>query len=445
MPLSNLEIVLNILFQKKRNVFLSGIGGCGKSFLAKELKSYCITNNINCVLTSTTGISAYNIGGQTIHSWSGIVFNKTTQDTIDRIVRKILRRSKDKKKIRNAELLIIDEISMLGGTYLEVMDYVFKEIRECKEPLGGLRVLFTGDFLQLPPVNDVYAFQSIIWKELNLVILELTVPKRFDDPRYAEMLLRIRRQEHTQEDLEKLEERHDAYKKLDKTNIDNFTILMSKKKDVNDYNNKKLDLLEGVADIIVAKDKVIYCDDTSLLTIATLDDYPEVEDSNEEDFDKYFMSPKYLKIKPFSRVMIVQNIDQDRGIVNGSQGTFLEFKSSSSMIENDIMSIQLDNGVLCDVPKMLFYQQHGDEVFTRIQYPVILAYGLTIHKCQGLTLNNVIINVGKDIFEAGQAYVALSRCRNLNSLYLSGLSDKKLYCDNIAKRFENNSKKYSLH
>jgi ATP-dependent exoDNAse (exonuclease V) alpha subunit len=203
--------------------------------------------------------------------------------------------------------------------------------------------------------------------------------------------------------------------------------------------------LEGVADIIVAKDKVIYCDDTSLLTIATLDDYPEVEDSKEEDFDKYFMSPKYLKIKPFSRVMIVQNIDQDRGIVNGSQGTFLEFKSSSSIIENDIMSIQLDNGVLCDVPKMLFYQQHGDEVFTRIQYPVILAYGLTIHKCQGLTLNNVIINVGKDIFEAGQAYVALSRCRNLNSLYLSGLSDKKLYCDNVAKRFENNSKKYSLH
>lgn len=445
MPLSNLEIVINILFQKKRNVFLSGIGGCGKSYLAKELRSYCIKNNINCVLTSTTGISAYNIGGQTIHSWSSIVFNKTSQDTIDRIVRKILKRSKDKKKIRNAELLIIDEISMLGGTYLEVMDYVFKEIRDCKEPLGGLRVLFTGDFLQLPPVNDVYAFQSIVWKELNLVVLELTVPKRFDDPEYAEMLLRIRRQEHTEYDFEKLEERYEAYKKLDKTNIDNFTVLMSKKKDVHDYNIKKLDSLEGVSDIIVSKDKVIYCDDTSLLSLLTINDYPEVEDSNEEDFDKYFMSPKYLKVKPMCRVMIVQNIDQEKGIVNGSQGTFIEFKPTTSSNDDNVMSIKLDNGIIFDLPKMLFYQQHGDEVFTRIQYPVILAYGLTIHKCQGLTLNNVIINVGKDIFEAGQAYVALSRCRNLKSLYLSGISDRKLYCDQVAKRFEDRTKKYSLH
>jgi ATP-dependent exoDNAse (exonuclease V) alpha subunit len=451
---TNLTILTRILFEKKRNVFLSGVGGCGKSYLAKQLRNYCKENDITCALTSTTGVSAYNIGGQTIHSWSGIVFNKTNEETLEKIIKKISRKSKDVKKIKNTQLLIVDEVSMLGGTYLEVMDYIFKSIRKSKEVFGGMQVLFTGDFLQLPPVNDVYAFQSLVWNELNLITLDLTIPKRFDDPHYAEILLRIRRGEHTQDDILELEERHEAYKKLDKSKLDDYTFLMSKKKEVNDFNIKKLESLPGMEEILVSRDKVVYCDDTSLLSMANIDEYPEVENVGEEEYDKYFMVPRFLKLKINCKIMIIQNIDQELGIVNGSRGTFLGFKNTNipsipsipSIPDLNInsMIVELDNGITTEISQHLFIQPYGDEVYTRIQYPVILSYSITTHKCQGLTLSNAVINIGKDVFEAGQAYVALSRCKNIKSLYLSGFSEKKLYCDNVAKKFEDGIKKYKL-
>ena len=131
----NLNIITRVLFEKQRNVFLTGIGGCGKSYLVKELKQYCQQQNVTCYVTSTTGVSAYSIGGQTIHSWSGIVFNKVDEDTVPKIIKRISKRPRDKKRIIKTQLLIIDEISMLGGTYLDVMDYVFKTIRSSKKYL----------------------------------------------------------------------------------------------------------------------------------------------------------------------------------------------------------------------------------------------------------------------------------------------------------------------
>ena len=442
----NLNVITRVLFEKNRNVFLTGIGGCGKSYLVKEIKQYCKEKDITCYLTSTTGVSAFSIGGQTIHSWSGIVFNKMDEDTITRIIKRISKRPRDKKRIMRTQLLIIDEVSMLGGTYLEVMDYVFKAIRDSKEVFGGMRILFTGDFMQLPPVNDVYAFQSVVWNELNLAIFELTVPKRFDDPEYAEMLLRIRRGEYTEEDIENLEERYEAYKKLEKNNLDEYTILMSKKSKVSVYNNQRLESLEGIEDILVAKDKRILCDDPTLLSPSTIDFYPET-DSDCSDFDKYFMATKILKVKPNCKIMIIQNINQEAGVVNGTRGTFLGFEPKLSEDSNKIcitMRVKLDHGLEVNLEQMLMHQQFGDELFVRIQYPVILSYSLTIHKCQGLTLTNIIVNAGNDIFEAGQAYVALSRCRNLKSLFLSSFSSNKLYCDTVSKKFEDKTKRYKL-
>lgn len=442
----NLNIVIKILFEKNKNVFLSGIGGCGKSYLAKELKKYCKENDINCVLTSTTGVSAYNIGGQTIHSWSGIVFNKMDEDNLERIIKRISKRKKDTRKILNVQLLIIDEISMLGGLYLEVLDHVFKRIRGNEEIFGGIRVLFTGDFLQLPPVNDVYSFQSVIWNELNLVTLELTSPKRFSNPEYASMLMRIRRAEHNDDDIDCLRNRFEEYNKLDKQTIGNYTILMSKKNIVNDYNKRKLDELDGMADILVSKDKVIECDDISKVSLENIEEYEEM-DTDHNDFEKYFMAPSQLTLKKGCKIMIIHNLNQEEGIVNGARGTFIEYEFPLPQYNPNykLMIVKMDDGKIVKLDKVLFTQQHGDQVFfTRIQYPVMLSYAMTIHKCQGLTLSNVIVDLGKDIFTPGQAYVALSRCKELESLYLSSFSPKKLYCDDIAKKFEDKIKKYKL-
>jgi ATP-dependent DNA helicase PIF1 len=159
------------------------------------------------------------------------------------------------------------------------------------------------------------------------------------------------------------------------------------------------------------------------------------------------MAPNMLKVRPNCRIMIIQNIDQEAGIVNGTRGTFLGFTPGVNQDTNNIsimMKVKLDNGLEINLDKMLMYQQFGDELFVRVQYPIILSYALTIHKCQGLTLTNVIINAGKDIFEAGQAYVALSRCRNLSSLYLSSFNGNKLYCDSVSKKFEDKTKRYKL-
>lgn len=442
----NLNIVIKILFEKKKNVFLSGIGGCGKSYLAKQLKQYCKENEINCALTSTTGVSAYNIGGQTIHSWSSVMFNKMDEDTLERIIKRISKRKKDTRKIMNVELLIIDEISMLGGLYLEVLDHVFRKIRSNEEVFGGIRVLFTGDFLQLPPVNDVYAFQSVIWNELNLVTLELTSPKRFDNPEYASMLMRIRRAEHNKEDIDCLRQRFQAYNNLDKKSIENYTILISKKNIVHDYNKRKLEELEGISEILVSKDKVIESDDISKVTLENIDEYDEM-DSDHTDFEKYFMAPHQLTLKKNCKIMIIHNVNQEEGIVNGARGTFIDYEYPLPQYNPNykLMIVEMDNGKIVKLDKVLFTQQHGDQIFfTRVQYPVMLSYAMTVHKCQGLTLTKVIVDLGKDIFSAGQAYVALSRCKELDSLYLSSFSEKKLYCDDVAKKFEDKIKKYKL-
>jgi len=443
-----LNLLIKVLFEKNRNVYLSGIGGCGKSYLANQIKNYCKENGIICALTSTTGVSAYNIKGQTIHSWCGIVFSKATEDNVERIVKRILRRAKDRKKIQNTQLLIVDEVSMLGGTYLEVMDYIFKAVRQSKEPLGGLRVLFTGDFLQLPPVNDVYAFQSVVWNELNLATFELTIPKRFDDISYAEMLFRIRRGEHTEDDLEKLRERHKLFKQLKQEELDNCIYLFSKKKESNDFNKMKLDSIKGMPDIFVAEDMVIKCDDVADLTLLNINDYEVVDNADMENFSKCFIALKNLYLKPGCKIMVINNISQEEGIVNGARGTFIGTQKSISPITNaevTLLRVKLDNGTETLLDKVLFSHQEGDEALVRIQYPVILSYGITAHKAQGLTLDKVVLNLGREIFEAGQAYVALSRCRNLNTVYISNFVEGKLYCDNICKKFENGLKKYKLN
>ncbi len=186
------DTIFSTVFDEKKNVFITAGGGSGKSYLLREIYATASERGLHpkeIALVSTTGISAYNIGGQTIHSWCGILLPngitemdaETLQSTVSSIVRKAMMR-KQTIQVKQTKLLLIDEVSMLGGFYLELLDKVCRGIRKCEKPLGGIQVVMTGDMFQLQSVGDVFLFESEVWDELQCIYFVLQTFYRFDDP-----------------------------------------------------------------------------------------------------------------------------------------------------------------------------------------------------------------------------------------------------------------------
>ena len=210
------------VFEKKRNILLHSMGGTGKSQALLCIKRDCERDNIICYTTSTTGISSFNIRGQTIHRFSGIgIADKSVEITIKKI-------SKNKdciKRIKECQILILDEISMLGVKTFDLIDRVFKHFRSSRLPFGGLQVVLTGDVLQLQPIGDDFCFESDIWEKLNLKIFKMKRPyrymssnpaKRKENIKHFQMLKRLRLGTQTKEDEKVLQTRVKAFKEYEK-------------------------------------------------------------------------------------------------------------------------------------------------------------------------------------------------------------------------------------
>lgn len=415
--------------KKGKNVFLTGPGGCGKthsvSLLSKLYPSM--------ILTSTTGISAIAIGGTTIHSFSGIGVPRA-RDTIEDIVKKA-KMSLRRDDVINCEKLVIDEVSMLGASTLDLLNTVFKHVRGINKPFGGIQVIFTGDMLQLPPINDDYCFKSETWKELDLQIIYLTKLYRFTDEKYSDMLLRIRTGDNTYEDNSELFKRFFAYKEtIDNEEIFNKmeikpTYLYSKKIDVTDKNLEELDKL-----------------DTELFTYEAIDKikprYKEKYTAAEKEkinFNLDLMAPKSVFLKVGAQVMLTVNVSLELGLANGSRGVVTK-------LEREMIEVKFLNSAPNSEEKLVKtftrhdfeYIEQGQVISTRQQFPFILAWACSIHKIQGASLDCAIINLGQSIFEASQAYVALSRVRSLFGLYLEAYKPVKIFCNKEALQFYNN-------
>jgi ATP-dependent DNA helicase PIF1 len=422
-----------------QNILLQGPGGTGKSFLLRLLAQNMKHNKRNVYCTATTGIAALNLSEgtdlrtRTLHSWAGIGLGK---DTKEKLWAKIQSNKKSRERWQNTDILIIDEVSMLGKSLFEKLDYIGRKVRECEIlPFGGIQLIFSGDFLQLPPIKDDFPFESPVWNRCNFYVIPFLTPRRYNDLEYFEMLLRFRRGEHTQADLRAINacvKKYDEFKKvqnqpskkkikLDDEPVIKPTILHSRNIDVDKVNSDELEKIEAESEIYFAKDHY--------MPVTTEGASRGGSERFYENMLEETMST-CIQLKPGAQVMLKTNLDLEGGLVNGSRGVVLKCHSDS-------VDVKFNNDRRVKIVPHTWEFQDECMIASRTQIPLILAYSTSIHKSQGCTLDNVICNLGQSIFLDGQAYVALSRVRNLGGLYLSSFYSRSIKANQKALDFEN--------
>ncbi len=380
------------------NVFLTGSAGTGKTFLLNKFIKYLKDEKIKVGITASTGIASTHIGGTTIHSWSGIGIAK---DIDDPKIKKFLKRKTPKwKEIRDTKVLIIDEISMLDSERLLLIDRVCKEIKDPFLPFGGIQLVVCGDFFQLPPINDrdseksEFAYNSPVWRKARLKVCYLEKQYRQDDKEFINILNDIRSNKANAKTLEKINTR------LNK-NIDGYekvTKLYSHNRNVDNINNLELSKIKAPE----KEYSMSYSGPVKLVEI----------------LKKNCLAPETLKLKKGAIVMFVKN-NYKEGYVNGTLGTVIGF-------ENDWPVIKTIKGRTIMVLKEKWNFEKDEAVMAFIeQVPLRLAWAITIHKSQGMSLDAAEIDLSQS-FDYGMGYVALSRVRRLSSIKLIGINENAL-------------------
>lgn len=376
-----------------KNLLITGPGGVGKSTVLKSIIKYLKRKNKNIGITSSTGISATLINGTTLHSFLKIgLATKSAQELYD----KIIFNKPIYNKLKKLEVLIIDEISMIDNVLFNKIAAYLSLIKGIKKPFGKIQLILCGDFYQLPPVENTYCFNSNIWNRLNLQKIELKKQMRqIDDSYFQYMLEQVKINNITDDIFSKLSE---LKNKTIHSEI-KPTILYSKNVDVNKINqNEFLKLVNST------NNKVF--------------EFPiKFESSNSKIKTFIKNNPQYtetLKLCKGLQIMVTHNVDIKNKITNGTRGIITE-------INNYIIQIKTLDGSYYNI-EYTKYENDSDENITFDYIPLKLAYAITIHKSQGQTLDYVQINLGRDIFDYGMAYVALSRAKTLDSIVLSDLS-----------------------
>ena len=435
--ISSIKLTELFINQTNRTIFLTGKAGTGKTTLLRKIVQ---TTQKNTVIVAPTGIAALNAGGVTIHSFFQLPFGAfiptTHSPTSDSYVKHenkttLKRHFKMNKRriaiIRNLELLIIDEVSMLRADLLDAIDFMLKFVRRNNEPFGGIQVLFIGDLLQLPPVvkndewsilssyyNGIYFFNSQILSAFPPLVIELTTIFRQKDDEFIDLLNNLRNNRFTEQNIALLNSKviNDP-QSFDKTGC----ITLS-------THNAK-------ADEINAKELLKLTSKTVEYSAEITGDFPE----------HIFPLDQKLELKVGAQVMFVKN---DSGLekkyYNGKIGT-IEFLSEYEVIvyfSEEKKKITVDKYEWSNIKYNLneATQEITEEVIgTFVQYPLKLAWAITVHKSQGLTFDKAILDVN-DVFAPGQAYVAFSRLRSLDGLkLLRPIENRSISMDQQVKDF----------
>ncbi len=391
------EQALDIL-KSGASVFLTGEPGSGKTHTINNYVSYLRAQGIVPAKTASTGIAATHIGGMTIHSWSGIGIKKElTKEDLDRIAGN----EYVARRIRKAKILIIDEISMLDGATLEMVEAVCRKALASPAPFGGLQVIFVGDFFQLPPISKElqtfqFAFQSGAWAKVNPVVCYLTEQYRQNDPAFLSTLSAIRSNDLKDEHIKHLDSRVIAEESMPR----GVTKLFAHNADVDRMNAAALAQLSGK---------------TFTFFMSSRGFGPAVE-----GLKRSCLSPEKLELKIGASVMFTKN-NPGEGFVNGTLGHVVGFYK-----DGGYPIVRAQSGAMIHVEPMEWTLEDGGSIKARVeQMPLRLAWAMTIHKSQGMTLDAAVMDLSA-VFEFGQGYVALSRVRNLSGLYLLGYNSKAL-------------------
>ncbi len=407
------------------NVFLTGPAGTGKTYTLNKVIEWAKESRLRFAITATTGCAAILIGGQTLHSYLGIGLGKKPVEALYRYMD-----SQSVKKLKELEFLIIDEISMLNNDIFTKVSHLFCMIKRKREPFGGMQVLVCGDFCQLPPVEPDYAFMCDEWNrsEFKMVYLSESF-RQIGDMRLFELLQRARWGKLSNEDINILYGVRDnppndgdiKPTKLYSLNADVDRINMSEYQKLVDEGSESMDYVSKYS----CKDAKDWADSCNV--------------------------PGNVKVCEGCQVVLTRNLNADDGLVNGSRGIVLR-------VDKDGAMVKFKNGIVVKVgyarDKVEDHQKEADEpkkegddttekekkvkkmkLVTVDYLPLRLAYALTIHKSQGMTLDSVEIDLGPSIFSPGQAYTALSRAKSLKSVYLTRFIPSAFKADPEVVRF----------
>lgn len=394
-----------------KSVFISGSGGTGKTLLLKHiiklLKKHHTPSRV--IATAPTGIAACAIRGQTLHSFAGIRYPKMDRKAL---LDRIFIDAKACNRWRKVKALVIDEISMVDAELFESAENIAREIREKDEVWGGIQLVVCGDFFQLPPVHDPsnssskeYAFEADCWQASFHRQFELTKIFRQSDPRLVKLLQGIRRGECDSQELELLEQ--SCSDEPDPSAIQIYPL----REDVNRVNEMRMQSLSEIP--------IMY----------------SAFDSGENPWKnqlKQGIAPDELFLCKGARVMLIKNLNTWCGLVNGATGTvigFCKFKGADVgeiCSQNLLPMVKFDSGRTMVIDPETWVVMEGDTVVAkRKQVPLLLAWALSIHKCQGMTLDKIYTDLSR-AFGCGMVYVALSRVRSLEGLQLSGFNPSKI-------------------
>lgn len=394
------------------NVFLTGEPGAGKTYTINQYVKWLRERGIEPAITASTGIAATHIGGMTIHAWSGIGVKKTLGDWD---LEALLEREPLVKRVRMAQVLIIDEVSMLDANILTLVDQAVRTIKNSVRAFGGMQVIFVGDFFQLPPVSPrhperqredqesdprhfvrgadaAFAFESAAWQRANPITCYLSEQHRQSDDEFLGLLAAVR--------SGSVEELH--YEILQARALEpkgQVTELYPHNANVDTVNNAELSKLDGVER-----------------------SYTMLSQGNKtliEALKRGCLSPELLLVKVGASVMFTRN-NFEQGYVNGTLGVVEAFTDAGLPV------VRTRGGKRIEVDPAEWRVEDGKRVLAKIsQVPLRLAWAMTVHKSQGMSLDAAAMDLSQS-FEYGQGYVALSRVKTLDGLYLRGFNNRAL-------------------
>ena len=419
------------------NIFITGPGGSGKSALIRKINDHAQSQNKKIQVCALTGCAAVllNCKAKTLHSWSGIGLGT---GTIENNIRKIQNSTFKKNIWKDTSILIVDEVSMLSLKLFNMLNQIGKVTKKSQRPFGGIQLIFSGDFYQLPPVGNKdepetsqFCFESDDWNSVFHRDCQIQLIKIFrqTDEIYSNILNQIREGKIKRKSNDTLLQYVGREKPA--TLVVQPTKLYPTRNQVDNINNNEIRLLESDAKLFDIK---------YLYEIEMTKEERKLRDQSTPDQIKKeldyiagnLICEKALHLKIGCQVMCVINIksiSNEELLCNGSQGIIIKFCEVTSL-----PIVKFNNGQIRTMPRHIWESENIPGIGVS-QVPLILAWALTIHKSQGATMDVAEIDVGNNIFECGQTYVALSRVKSLDGLYLKSFDASKIKINKKVKVF----------